>query len=148
MCSYKWYLLHGGLRTYNGAFLVFSDYAKSAIRMAALQHLPNIYLFSHDSLAVGEDGPTHQPIEQLAALRSMPNLNVFRPCDAKETYASYRLALEEDKTPSAIILSRQNLPLLKNSSIYEEVKRVLILYLENVEIVQILHLLLQVVKLV
>ena len=116
-------LLHGGLRTYNGAFLVFSDYAKSAIRMAALQHLPNIYLFSHDSLAVGEDGPTHQPIEQLAALRSMPNLNVFRPCDAKETYASYRLALEEDKTPSAIILSRQNLPLLKNSSIYEEVKK-------------------------
>lgn len=116
-------LLHGGLRTYNGCFLVFSDYAKSAIRMAALQKLPNIFLFSHDSLAVGEDGPTHQPIEQLASLRATPNLNVFRPCDAKETYASYRIALEESETPSAIILSRQNLPLLKKSSNYEEVKK-------------------------
>lgn len=116
-------LLHGGLRTYAGSFLVFSDYAKSAIRMAALQELPAIYLFSHDSLAVGEDGPTHQPIEQLAALRSIPNLNVFRPCDAKETYAAYRLALESTKTPSAIILSRQNLPLLEKSSNYELVKK-------------------------
>lgn len=116
-------LLHGGLRTYNGAFLVFSDYAKSALRMAALQKLPNIYLFSHDSLAVGEDGPTHQPIEQLAALRSIPNFNVFRPADAKETYAAYRLALEETETPSAIILSRQNLPLLANTSNYDLVKR-------------------------
>ena len=110
-------LLHGGLRTYVGSFLVFSDYSKAAIRMAALQQLPSIYLFSHDSLAVGEDGPTHQPVEQLAALRAIPNLNVFRPCDAKETYASYRLALESNKTPSAIILTRQNLPLLKNNKI-------------------------------
>lgn len=116
-------LLHGGLRTYVGSFLVFSDYSKAAIRMAALQHLPSIYLFSHDSLAVGEDGPTHQPVEQLAALRAIPNLNVFRPCDAKETYASYRLALESNKTPSAIILTRQNLPLLKNSSNYDLVKK-------------------------
>lgn len=116
-------LLHGGLRTYVGSFLVFSDYSKAAIRMAALQQLPSIYLFSHDSLAVGEDGPTHQPVEQLAALRAIPNLNVFRPCDAKETYASYRLALESNKTPSAIILTRQNLPLLKNSSNYDLVKK-------------------------
>ena len=116
-------LLHGGLRTYVGSFLVFSDYSKAAIRMAALQELPSIYLFSHDSLAVGEDGPTHQPVEQLAALRAIPNLNVFRPCDAKETYASYRLALESNKTPSAIILTRQNLPLLKNSSNYDLVKK-------------------------
>ena len=116
-------LLHGGLRTYVGSFLVFSDYNKAAIRMAALQQLPSIYLFSHDSLAVGEDGPTHQPVEQLAALRAIPNLNVFRPCDAKETYASYRLALESNKTPSAIILTRQNLPLLKNSSNYDLVKK-------------------------
>lgn len=116
-------LLHGGLRTYVGSFLVFSDYSKAAIRMAALQQLPSIYLFSHDSLAVGEDGPTHQPVEQLAALRAIPNLNVFRPCDAKETYASYRLALESNKTPSAIILTRQNLPLLKNSSNYDLIKK-------------------------
>ena len=116
-------LLHGGLRTYVGSFLVFSDYSKAAIRMAALQQLPSIYLFSHDSLAVGEDGPTHQPVEQLAALRAIPNLNVFRPCDAKETYASYRLALESNKTPSAIILTRQNLSLLKNSSNYDLVKK-------------------------
>ena len=116
-------LLHGGLRTYVGSFLVFSDYSKAAIRMAALQQLPSIYLFSHDSLAVGEDGPTHQPVEQLAALRAIPNLNVFRPCDARETYASYRLALESNKTPSAIILTRQNLPLLKNSSNYDLVKK-------------------------
>lgn len=116
-------LLHGGLRTYVGSFLVFSDYSKAAIRMAALQHLPSIYLFSHDSLAVGEDGPTHQPVEQIAALRAIPNVNVFRPCDAKETYASYRLALENSTTPSAIILTRQNLPLLRNSSNYDLVKR-------------------------
>lgn len=116
-------LLHGGLRTYVGAFLVFSDYAKAAIRMAALQELPSIYLFSHDSLAVGEDGPTHQPIEQLAALRSIPNVYVFRPADAKETYASYRLALESTTHPSAIILTRQNLPLLKNTSNYDLVKK-------------------------
>ena len=115
-------LLHGGLRTYTGCFLVFSDYMKNAIRMSALMKLPQIYLFSHDSLAVGEDGPTHQPIEQLAGLRSIPNLNVFRPCDARETYAAYRLALESTSTPSAIILSRQNLPLLANSSNYSSVK--------------------------
>lgn len=84
-------LLHGGLRTYVGSFLIFSDYAKNAIRMAALQNLPQIFLFSHDSIAVGEDGPTHEPIEQLAGLRAIPNLNVIRPCDAKETYAAWRL---------------------------------------------------------
>ena len=116
-------LLHGGLRTYCGSFLVFSDYMKNAIRMSALMKLPQIYLFSHDSIAVGEDGPTHQPIEQLAALRSIPNFNVFRPCDAKETYASYKLALEETSTPSAIILTRQNLPLIETSSNYDLVKK-------------------------
>ena len=116
-------LLHGGLRTYCGSFLVFSDYMKNAIRMSALMKLPQIYLFSHDNIAVGEDGPTHQPIEQLAALRSIPNFNVFRPCDAKETYASYKLALEETSTPSAIILTRQNLPLIETSSNYDLVKK-------------------------
>ncbi|MCH5180443.1 MAG: transketolase [Erysipelotrichales bacterium] len=115
-------LLHGGLRTYVGCFLVFSDYMKSAIRMAALSKLPAIYLFSHDSIAVGEDGPTHQPIEHLAMLRSMPGINVYRPCDATETAASWKLSLLSTDTPSAIILSRQNLPLMKNSN-YEGVSK-------------------------
>ena len=109
-------LLHGGLRTYVGCFCVFSDYLKPAIRMAALSHLPAIYLFSHDSLAVGEDGPTHQPIEQLAMLRSIPNVHVIRPCDERETYAAWAEALKSTRTPTALILSRQNLPLLPGSS--------------------------------
>ncbi|MDO5330191.1 MAG: transketolase [Bacillota bacterium] len=109
-------LLHKGLRSYGGCFLVFSDYMKNAIRMASLQHLPAIFLFSHDSIAVGEDGPTHEPIEQLAALRSMPNLNVLRPADARESWACWEIALKSKHTPSALILSRQGLPLLDNSS--------------------------------
>ena len=109
-------LLHGGLRTYVGCFLVFSDYMKSAIRMAALSKLPAIYLFSHDSIAVGEDGPTHQPIEQLAMLRAMPNVDVIRPCDATETAASWKLGLLSSETPTAIILSRQGLPEMKASN--------------------------------
>ena len=113
-------LLHGGLKTYVGCFLVFSDYMKSAIRMAALSKLPAIYLFSHDSLAVGEDGPTHQPIEHLAMLRSIPNMNVIRPCDVNETYAAWEIALRSKETPTALILSRQGLPLL--GSKYHEVE--------------------------
>lgn len=109
-------LLHGGLRTYVGCFAVFADYMKAAIRMAALSHLPAIYLFSHDSIAVGEDGPTHQPIEQLAMLRSIPNMRVIRPCDERETYAAWCEALKSTKTPTALILSRQNLPLMAGSS--------------------------------
>lgn len=112
-------LLHGGVRTYVGSFLVFSDYMKSAIRMSALSKLPAIYLFSHDSVAVGEDGPTHQPIEHLAMLRSIPNVNVMRPCDSRETFACWKAALESKLTPTALILSRQNLPLLDSK--YKEV---------------------------
>lgn len=108
-------LLHGGVRTYVGCFCVFADYMKPAIRMAALSHLPAIYLFSHDSIAVGEDGPTHQPIEQLAMLRSIPHVRVIRPCDERETYAAWREALKSTDEPTALILSRQNLPLLKGS---------------------------------
>ena len=108
-------LLHGGVRTYVGCFLVFADYMKAAIRMAALSHLPAIYLFSHDSIAVGEDGPTHQPIEQLAMLRSIPNMVVYRPADIRETYAAWREALRITDRPVALILSRQNLPLLSGS---------------------------------
>ena len=114
-CAQNGMLLHGGVKTYVGAFLVFSDYMKAAIRMAALSKLPGIYLFSHDSIAVGEDGPTHQPIEQLAMLRSIPNVNVIRPCDSRETYAAWKLALESQETPTALILSRQGLPMLASS---------------------------------
>ena len=115
-CAQNGMLLHGGLRTYVGCFLVFADYLKPAIRMAALSHLPGIYLFSHDSIAVGEDGPTHQPIEQLAMLRSIPNTRVIRPADERETYAAWVEALKSTRTPTALILSRQNLPLLEGSS--------------------------------
>ena len=109
-------LLHGGVRSYVGCFFVFSDYMKPAIRMAALSHLPAIYLFSHDSIAVGEDGPTHEPIEQMAMLRSIPNVDTIRPCDERETYAAWNAALDSIKRPTALILSRQNLPLLDGSS--------------------------------
>lgn len=114
-------LLHGGLQSYIGSFLVFSDYMKSAIRMSALSNLGAIYLFSHDSIALGEDGPTHQPIEQLAMLRSIPNHVVIRPCDARETYAAWEYALNEHKRPVSIILSRQNLPLMTSS--FDELKK-------------------------
>lgn len=109
-------LLHSGLRPFVGCFLVFSDYMKSAIRMSALSNLPVIYIFSHDSIGVGQDGPTHQPIEQLAMLRSIPNLNVIRPCDARETYAAYKHALLSLKTPTAIITARNESPALETSS--------------------------------
>ncbi len=115
-CMQNGMLLHGGLRSYVGCFAVFSDYMKPAIRMAALSHLPAIYLFSHDSIAIGEDGPTHQPIEQLAMLRSIPNVRVIRPADERETYAAWKLALKSTRNPTALILSRQGLPLLENSS--------------------------------
>ena len=108
-------MLHGGLRAYVACFLIFSDYMKSAIRMSCLERLPVLYLFTHDSIAVGEDGPTHEPIEQLAALRSMPGLDTIRPADAKETYGAYLAALEYREGPTSLILSRQNLPLLEGS---------------------------------
>ncbi len=100
--------LHG-LKAFSGAFFVFADYLKPAVRMAAIMGIPSIYVFSHDSVAVGEDGPTHEPIEQLSMLRTTPNVNVFRPADANETNYAYRSALESKKTPSVIVLSRQNL---------------------------------------
>lgn len=101
-------LLHGGLKTFAGSFLVFSDYMKPSLRMASLMELNSVYLFSHDSIAVGEDGPTHEPIEQLAMLRSIPHLNVIRPCNECETKLAYKVAFNE-KNPVAIVLSRQNL---------------------------------------
>ncbi len=104
--------LHGGLRPYGGTFLVFADYLRPAIRLAALMRLPVLYVFTHDSLAVGEDGPTHQPVEQLASLRILPGLVVLRPADATETAEAWRVALERTAGPTALILSRQNLPVL------------------------------------
>jgi transketolase len=104
--------LHGGLRPYIAGFFVFSDYMKAGLRMSALMGLPVISVFTHDSIGVGEDGPTHQPIEQLAALRSMPNYTVIRPCDSRETAAAWYSALTRTKSPTGIVLSRQNLPLL------------------------------------
>ena len=108
--------LHGGLRPYAGTFFVFSDYMKPMIRLAALMQLPVTYVFTHDSIGVGEDGPTHEPIEQLAMLRATPNLHVFRPADATETAAGWYLAMDSKKTPTALVLSRQNLPQLSGSS--------------------------------
>ncbi len=107
--------LHGGIRPYGGTFLVFADYMRPAIRAAALMKLPVIYVFTHDSIAVGEDGPTHQPIEQLASLRAIPNLTVIRPADARETADAWRLAVKTNNSPIALILSRQNLPILDHS---------------------------------
>lgn len=108
--------VHGGLKPYVGCFLVFSDYAKGALRMSALMGLPVTYLFSHDSIAVGEDGPTHQPIEQLSSLRMIPNFNVIRPCDANETVGAYEIAFSSKETPTAIILTRQNLKTVRGCS--------------------------------
>lgn len=101
-----------GLRSYCATFFVFSDYMRPAIRLAALQEIPTLFIFTHDSICVGEDGPTHQPIEHLASLRAIPNLNVFRPADANEVVESYRVALNSTKTPSVLALTRQNLPTL------------------------------------
>ena len=101
-------VLHGGLKVFGGAFFVFSDYMKPAIRLAAIMHIPSIFVFSHDTIAVGEDGPTHQPIEQLVGLRAIPNLNVIRPADANETVAAWKIAMESKSTPTVIVLTRQN----------------------------------------
>ena len=104
--------LHGGLRPYTATFLSFADYMKPAIRLSALMHQPVVYIFTHDSIAVGEDGPTHEPIEQLAGLRSIPNMNVIRPADGNETRVAWEVALESEQTPTSLVLTRQNLPYL------------------------------------
>ena len=103
-------LVLSGLRAYCATFFVFSDYLRPMVRLAALMRIPTLFIFTHDSIGVGEDGPTHQPVEHLAALRAIPNLNVFRPADANEVAECYRIALETVDVPSALVLSRQNLP--------------------------------------
>jgi len=114
--------LHGGIKAFGGAFFVFSDYCKPSIRMAALMNLPSIFIFSHDSIAVGEDGPTHEPIEQLAGLRTIPNHDLIRPADAIETAAAWRLAFESTDKPTTIVLTRQAVRNQVESS-YEGVKK-------------------------
>ena len=104
--------LHGGLRTFGGTFLVFSDYLRGALRLSSLMGLPITYVMTHDSIGLGEDGPTHQPVEHLASLRAMPNLHVLRPADAKETVGAWRHAISRIDGPTLLALSRQNLPVL------------------------------------
>jgi transketolase len=106
--------LHGGIIPYSGTFLVFSDYCRPSIRLAALMGERVIHVMTHDSIGLGEDGPTHQPVEHLAALRAIPNLLVFRPADAVETIECWQLALESKDRPSVLALTRQNLPQLRN----------------------------------
>jgi transketolase len=105
--------LHGGIIPFSGTFLVFSDYCRPAIRLAALMGERVIHVMTHDSIGLGEDGPTHQPVEHLASLRAMPNLLVFRPCDTVETVECWQLALEARESPSILALTRQNLPQLR-----------------------------------
>lgn len=117
--------LHGGLKVYGGTFFVFSDYLRGAIRLSAIMNTPVTYVFTHDSIAVGEDGPTHEPVEQLPSLRAMPNLSVIRPADGNETQAAWRLALESTDKPTTLVLTRQGLPTLPNTveNAYEGVKK-------------------------
>lgn len=103
---------HGGLHPYGATFFVFSDYLKPSLRLSAIMGLNSTFIFTHDSIAVGEDGPTHEPIEQLAGLRSIPNMNVIRPADGNETRVAWEVALESEQTPTSLVLTRQNLPYL------------------------------------
>ncbi|RZJ70730.1 transketolase [Flavobacterium sp.] len=103
---------HGGTRTYGGTFLTFSDYMRGAIRLAAMTEAPVTYIFTHDSIGLGEDGPTHQPVEHVTALRAIPNLTVIRPADANETAEAWRIAIQREKGPVALILTRQKLPII------------------------------------
>lgn len=117
--------LHGGLKVYGGTFFVFSDYVRPAIRLSAIMNTPVTYVFTHDSIAVGEDGPTHEPVEHLASLRAMPNLCVIRPADGNETNAAWRLALESTDKPTSLVLTRQGLDTIEGTkeAAYEGVKR-------------------------
>ena len=121
-------MLHGGVRVFGGTFFVFSDYLKGALRLSALQNLPVTYVFTHDSIAVGEDGPTHEPIEHLASLRTIPNTYVFRPADATETQAAWYLSQKTNDRPTSIVLTRQNLQILENSSFEKVAKGAYVVY--------------------
>ena len=112
--------LHGGTKIYGGTFFVFTDYLKAAARLSAISNLPVTYVMTHDSIAVGEDGPTHEPIEQLAAFRALPNFNLLRPADVNETYVAWKVAVESQSRPTMLVLTRQNLPVLKYSQALAE----------------------------
>ncbi|MCC6351350.1 MAG: transketolase, partial [Fimbriimonadaceae bacterium] len=116
-CAVNGMNLHGGLRAYGATFLIFSDYCRPAIRLAALMHCPSLFVFTHDSVGLGEDGPTHQPIEQLSSLRAMPNLFVFRPADGNETAACWLEALRRSAGPSCLVLTRQGVPAISSEDI-------------------------------
>ncbi len=105
--------LHGGFRPYGATFLTFSDYARNALRMAALMKIPDIFVWTHDSIGLGEDGPTHQPVEQLASLRVLPNMDVWRPCDVTESAIAWKAAIENRETPSSLVFTRQTTPFLE-----------------------------------
>ncbi len=109
--------LHGGLKPFGGTFLMFSEYARNALRMASLMKIAPIFVYTHDSIGLGEDGPTHQPVEQIATLRLIPNMNVWRPCDTVETMVAWGMALNESNTPSSLIFSRQNLKFIERDEI-------------------------------
>lgn len=109
-------VLHGGTRAYGGTFLIFSDYMRPAVRLAALMSVPSIFVWTHDSIGLGEDGPTHQPVEQLAALRAIPGLDIVRPADANEVSWAWRTLLEQTNRPTGIVLTRQNVPTLERGS--------------------------------
>ncbi|MGF6952335.1 transketolase [Neobacillus sp. B4I6] len=109
-------ILHGGTIPFVGTFFVFSDYLRAAIRVAAISKLPGIYVFTHDSICVGEDGPTHEPVEQIDSYRAMPNVNVLRPADGNEVSQAWRIAVESKETPTLLVLSRQNLPVLEGTA--------------------------------
>jgi transketolase len=117
--------LHGGMKGYGATFFIFSDYMRSAVRLSALMKQPVTYVWTHDSIAVGEDGATHEPIEHLISFRAMPGLSLIRPADGNETQAAWRLAVESKDKPTALVLSRQNLPTLEGTKehAYEGVKK-------------------------
>src|SRR5690625_2431605 len=125
VCALNGMALHGGVKVYGGTFFVFSDYLRPAIRLSALMKTPVIYVFTHDSIAVGEDGPTHEPVEQLASLRAMPGMSVIRPADGNETQAAWRIAMETKDKPTALVLTRQNVPTINGTkeNAYEGVKK-------------------------
>jgi len=130
-------LLHGGIKPYGGTFLVFMDYARNAVRLAALMEIPNIFVYTHDSIGLGEDGPTHQPIEHLVTLRATPNLNNWRPADIIETAISWKEAVTSSSTPHSLILSRQSLPFVQRTK--EQINLIqkggyLLAYEENADI--------------
>ncbi len=107
--------VHGGVIPYGATFLVFSDYMRGAVRLSALSHYPSIWIWTHDSIGLGEDGPTHQPVEHLAALRAIPNLTVIRPMDANETVSAWEAAISRRKSPTALLLTRQTVPIVDRS---------------------------------